>query len=242
MLIGTSVVVGEYIATNSASYQGLPFLMNVVDTSEEDKNYVNVVQYFEKEGVTSYVNGIEAKLNIHFNRTVFKFKFDNGKEVIVNLFFDSEFKNLSDKGDIGIIQRNKNNVKVESSELSLINAAFAERQGSSVRAEPLVGTFIRENELYKRYIYVLLGYMDKHATNNKVAVEINESFFFPIKQYGMDVLSARYKSAIEKLSNIDNVNMSKNDVDNMNTMDSEEAASADLSKKHYRRGSKFKKR
>ena len=87
MLVGTTIVVGECIATSAASIQGLPFLLNVVDTEEDNNDFVNITQYFESEGITDYLNNISSKLRIYFNRTVFPFVLNDGTEVIVNLFF-----------------------------------------------------------------------------------------------------------------------------------------------------------
>jgi hypothetical protein len=82
MLIGVSLVMGNYVAADAAAFKGIPFILNAVDVYLPNINYVNIIQYFDATGLLS------SKPNVRFNRTVFQYTFDSSQEdIIINLFY-----------------------------------------------------------------------------------------------------------------------------------------------------------
>jgi hypothetical protein len=218
MDVGTSIVVNDYIATTAAAYEGIPFILNPVKISNCKSNdgivpvkrYLNVIEYLEREGLSTYVNQISSKLQVAFTRSVFTYSITSNKKIIINIFFARmrSINNAINKGKNEILKVDYNSKPDENGDpnLSIINAAFAERQGSAIRAELMYGQNIQKDDAYNRFVITLQSCINDNTINNRTDVSIDQAFFFPIKSYEYHKLGVKCQSIINDIIEPSTVN------------------------------------
>jgi hypothetical protein len=211
MDVGTSIVVNDYIATTAAAYEGIPFILNAITISNGKlgvknipvKRYLNVIEYLEREGLSTYINQISSKLQVSFSRSVFTYSVNSNKKIIINVFFARmrSAGNSNAKGGNEILKVGYASKGDEAGDpnLSIINAAFAERQGSAIRAELMYGPNIQKDEIYNRFVITLQSCINDNPINNRSDVTIDQAFFFPIKSYEYDKLDIKCQATINDL-------------------------------------------